>query len=155
MYGGLKATSFCVRDSSMKFDFFYCQSDSQSSLGHPVKAVPWAVLYIFSVTDFCDNLGPIICPVVPHTCYQAASFPPTTGNTIISKALNTPAGRSVKYQSLHKCPPQLFWSHSVWISPSYRLFTINSWSPFLRQALGEPAPRYNHGKNLKIPLNCF
>jgi len=52
VYGGLKMTSFCVRDSSMHFDFFYCQSDSQSILGHPVKTVPWAVLYIFSITDF-------------------------------------------------------------------------------------------------------
>jgi len=56
-------TSFCVRDSSMKFDFFYCHRDSQSILGVPVKAVPWPVLYIFSVTDFFDNLGPIICPL--------------------------------------------------------------------------------------------
>jgi hypothetical protein len=47
-------TSFCVRDSSTNFDFFYCQSDSQSILGHPVKAVPWAV---FSVTDFVINWG--------------------------------------------------------------------------------------------------
>jgi hypothetical protein len=38
---------------------------------------------------------------------------------------------------------------------SYRLVTINSLSPFLRQALGEPAPLSNHVKNLKIPLNCF
>jgi hypothetical protein len=38
---------------------------------------------------------------------------------------------------------------------SYRLITINSLSPFLRQALGEPAPLCNHGKNLKIPLNFF
>jgi hypothetical protein len=52
MYGGLKLSSFCVRDSSMNFDFFYCQSDPQSILGHLVKTVPRAVLYIFSVTDF-------------------------------------------------------------------------------------------------------
>ncbi len=70
MYGRLKLTSFCVKDSSMNFDFFYCQSDSQSILGHrvkalpwdvlyifSVKALPWDVLYIFSVTDFCDNLS--------------------------------------------------------------------------------------------------
>ncbi len=157
MYGRLKLTSFCVRDSSMNFGFFFCQSDSQSILGHPVQAVPWAVLYIFSVTDFCDNLGPITCPLHNRWCCTLV-----TKLAVSHTVLATPYyGKHImllpggQFSTRIAINALLSLLCSIVFGSSYPLFTINSLSPFLPQAWGEPAPLWNHGQNLKIPLHCF
>ncbi len=123
----------------------------------PGEGSPLGCSLYFLCYRFCDNLGPIICPLHTRWCCTLVTKLAVSHTVLATpyywKHIMLLPGGQFSTRIAINALLSLFCS--IVFGSSYRLFTINSLSPFLPQAWGEPAPLWNHGQNLKIPLHCF